>query len=171
MSYAWRFIKQTLWWTPVVITVNDCICGQAVVNGRSMQPTLNPAPEAGKDRVLADKLSIRLYQYNRGDVVLLRCPDHPHTILVKRLLALEGDWVLVPGVADIQKIPKGHCWIEGDNPALSEDSRSKYGPVPLGLIEGRVTHVIWPPSRIGRITAALPPGRLLATNRLKTPAR
>ena len=24
---------------------------------------------------------------------------------------------------------QGHCWLEGDNADLSEDSRSKYGPV------------------------------------------
>ena len=24
---------------------------------------------------------------------------------------------------------QGHCWVEGDNPGLSEDSRNKYGPV------------------------------------------
>lgn len=28
----------------------------------------------------------------------------------------------------ITRVPSGHCWIEGDNPALSRDSR-EYGPV------------------------------------------
>ena len=37
-----------------------------------MQPTLNPEDGDGSDIVLADKWSIKLYRYRRGDVVLLR---------------------------------------------------------------------------------------------------
>ena len=37
-----------------------------------MQPTLNPGDGDGNDIVLADKWSIKLYRYRRGDVVLLR---------------------------------------------------------------------------------------------------
>ena len=37
--------------------------------------------------------------------------------------------------------------------------------VPLALIEGRVTHILWPPSRAGRVVARPPPpGRLLVKN-------
>ena len=83
----------------------------------------------------------------------------PNQILVKRLLALEGDWLSVPGRIDIEKIPKvqskkrlkimvqacaahgmsdakeyeaclqGHCWAEGDNYGHSEDSHTKFGSV------------------------------------------
>jgi len=47
----------------------------------------------------------------------------------------------------IIRIPKGHCWVEGDNAHLSRDSRD-FGPVPLGLINGVVVGIIWPPSRM-----------------------
>ena len=30
-----------------------------------------------------------------------------------RLLALEGDWLAVPGTATVERIPQGHCWVEG----------------------------------------------------------
>ena len=30
----------------------------------------------------------------------------PGAVLIKRLVALEGDWLYVPGRADVQKIPK-----------------------------------------------------------------
>ena len=36
--------------------------------------------------------------------------------------------------------------------------------VPLALIEGRVTHVVWPPSRLSRVPPFNPPGRLLMKN-------
>lgn len=35
--------------------------------------------------------------------------------------------------------------------------------VHLGLLEGRVTHVLWPPSRFGRVAVQEEPGRLLST--------
>ncbi|MCJ1446272.1 MAG: hypothetical protein MMC23_006777 [Stictis urceolatum] len=40
----------------------------------------------------------------------------------------KGKWV---------QVPEGHCWLEGDDPPWSKDSRD-YGPVPLGLIKGKV---------------------------------
>ncbi len=35
-----------------------------------------------------------------------RSPEKPGTMLIKRLLALEGDWVTVPGRMEVEKIPK-----------------------------------------------------------------
>jgi inner membrane protease subunit 2 len=86
------------------------------------------------------------------------------------------------------QVPKGHCWVEGDNAEVSLDSKS-FGPVsfsegfgasfsccslryfwfgmqiPLALLKGRVTNVIWPPSRFGRVESHLPEGRVLSQNR------
>jgi hypothetical protein len=35
------------------------------------------------------------------------------------------------------QVPPGHIWVEGDNLIVSRDSR-EYGPIPLGLLRGRV---------------------------------
>lgn len=35
-------LKTALWWTPVALTVNDCLVGAATIDGHSMQPALNP---------------------------------------------------------------------------------------------------------------------------------
>ncbi|UZJ56830.1 hypothetical protein CBS101457_006150 [Exobasidium rhododendri] len=40
-------------------------------------------------------------------------------------------------------VPKGHIWTSGDNLANSIDSRH-YGPVPLGLVRGKLVAKIWP---------------------------
>ena len=76
MSQGWRFIKsvvvKTCWLTPVYVAVNDLVVGPASVHGRSMQPTLNPSGSTSNDIVLVDKLSIRMYKYSRGDIVLFR---------------------------------------------------------------------------------------------------
>jgi hypothetical protein len=34
-------------------------------------------------------------------------------------------------------VPKGHVWLEGDNPSWSIDSRV-YGPVPVNMVEGKL---------------------------------
>ena len=76
MNQGAQFVRsvviKTCWLTPVVVTVNDLVGGPASVHGRSMQPTLNPLGSTSNDLVLVDKLSIRLFKYSRGDVVLFR---------------------------------------------------------------------------------------------------
>jgi mitochondrial inner membrane protease subunit 1 len=40
------------------------------------------------------------------------------------------------------RVPDGHCWLAGENAPASIDSRH-YGPVPLGLVLGRVEGIVW----------------------------
>ncbi|CBK21380.2 Imp1-Imp2 [Blastocystis hominis] len=113
-----------------------------------MQPTINPVVE-GKNLhewVLVSKLGAKKYAYNRGDVVMLKSPTDPKRYLVKRIIALPGDWVQLHGNKLIE-IEKGHCWVEGDNTKNSIDS-NRFGQVPLGLIEGTVKCVIFPFTRM-----------------------
>ena len=46
-------------------------------------------------------------------------------------------------------MPEGHCWLLGDNEDASRDSRT-YGPLPMALIKGKVTGIVWPPSSMRR---------------------
>eukprot|EP00898_Chlorokybus_atmophyticus_P008305 jgi/Chlat1/8476/Chrsp80S07872 len=164
---AWSFVKRMAFLTPICMFLNDTVASMKGITGRSMQPTLNPPDAQQPDRVLLERLSARACQYRRGDVIVLRSPEEPHLTLVKRMIALEGDWVTLPGRGDIEQVPKGHCWVEGDNAANSSDS-NHYGPVPLALIEGRVTHIIWPLDRIGRIESKVPEGRVLVQSNTRT---
>ncbi|KAL5218443.1 hypothetical protein ABZP36_019127 [Zizania latifolia] len=77
---------------------------------------------------LVEKICLEKYQFSHGDVVMFKCPSDHKELFVKRLIALPGEWMQLPGSPEIIKIPKGHCWVEGDNAALSWDSRS-FGPV------------------------------------------
>lgn len=61
-------------------------------------------------------------------------------------------------------LAQGHIWVEGDNAAVSEDSRSKYGAVPAALVEARLLAVLWPPSEMGRAQQSYPHSRLLVCN-------
>ncbi|TVU04280.1 hypothetical protein EJB05_50134 [Eragrostis curvula] len=156
-------------WAAVRPLVNSCITGSLVgltiadryasvvaVDGESMYPTFKPQPT---ERALVEKLCLHRYNFSRGDVVVLRSP-RDQALVVKRLIALPGDWIQVPEKQEIRQIPEGHCWVEGDNASLSWDSRD-YGPVPLGLMQGRATHILWPLNRIGRIDRKMPEGRIM----------
>ena len=59
--------------SPALVAFNDWVCGQALVQGASMQPSLNPAESSQADRVLINRWTIKvLHRYERGQVVLLR---------------------------------------------------------------------------------------------------
>uniref|UniRef100_A0A7N5KCS9 Inner mitochondrial membrane peptidase subunit 1 n=1 Tax=Ailuropoda melanoleuca TaxID=9646 RepID=A0A7N5KCS9_AILME len=51
-------------------------------------------------------------------------------------------------VGGVVMVPTGHVWLEGDNLQNSTDSRY-YGPIPYGLIRGRIFFKIWPLSDFG----------------------
>ena len=81
----------------------------------------------------------------------------PDRFITKRIVALEGDLIQNEKSADFHGsiVPKGHCWVEGDNYQVSEDS-IKYGPISTGLILAKITHIfgLWPtfPFIVKRLT-------------------
>ncbi|KAK4537868.1 hypothetical protein CDCA_CDCA14G3893 [Cyanidium caldarium] len=139
-------------WLPVWWVTNDVLVSVSPVEGTCMQPVLNPAPP--RDHVLVNRLAPRLYQFRRGDIVTAQAPDGSgRKVVVKRLVALEGDSVRHRETGRVVRVPRGHCWLEGDSTRGSRDSGSDYGAVPLGLIEGRVMEVVWPLNRCGKLRA------------------
>lgn len=148
---AMRHAKQLAFLLPVTITFNDLVGSVLRIDGSSMQPTLNADPYVS-DWCFVEKVSYKwLRKYERGDVAVFWAPDSPHQQLVKRMVAVEFDVVWDSEKNAPVKIPQGRCWVEGDNQEHSGDSRTMYGPVHLGLLEGRVTHIVWPPWRIQAI--------------------
>jgi inner membrane protease subunit 2 len=65
-------------------------------------------------------------------------------LVTKRIVALEGDIVktLPPWKDKTVRIPEGHVWVEGDAPN-SRDS-NHFGPLPLGLVNGRIDAILYP---------------------------
>ncbi|XP_061369975.1 mitochondrial ATP-independent inner membrane protease subunit 1a-like isoform X2 [Gastrolobium bilobum] len=128
---------------------NNYLCSLTHVYGPSMLPTLNLAG----DVVIAEHLSPRLGNLDHGDLVLVRSPLNPNRSLTKRIVGMEGDTITYfdPLRADstqTQIVPKGHVWIQGDNIYASHDSRH-FGPVPYGLIQGKVFFRVWPLDSFG----------------------
>lgn len=130
----------------------------------SMEDTLEIS-----DRVLVNKLSYRLHEVNRGDVVVFeRSAEEGEGAakdLIKRVVALEGETVeghdggvyvngrrlqepylregVPPGDFGPQRVPPDHVWVMGDNRPNSRDSRF-FGTVPESGIVGRAFVRIWP---------------------------
>ena len=77
----------------------------------------------------------------------------PANHVIKRVIGLEDDIVYNEKYEKSKvpvKIPSGHLWVEGDNFNVSRDS-IKYGPINIGLVFGKATHILWPYSRWGSI--------------------
>lgn len=145
---------------PLVVAFTDNVATLACCEGRSMQPTINP--RAGDVTVvLLDKWSARSGAVARGDVVIVNSPTQDGNLVLKRVLALGGDYVKkAHGRGEPVLVPKGHCWIEGDNPAMSHDSNS-FGPVPVAMITARVLCKVWPLSHAGMLERRdAPPSRV-----------
>ncbi|XP_024028243.1 mitochondrial inner membrane protease subunit 1 [Morus notabilis] len=130
--------------------IPNYLCSSTIVHGPSMLPTLNLTG----DVVIAEHVSHRLGKISRGDLVLVCSPQNPRKIVTKRVVGMEGDTVsffLDPNFGDRYRtavVPKGHVWIQGDNVYASNDSRY-FGPVPYGLIQGKVFFRVWPPDSFG----------------------
>ena len=85
----------------------------------SMQPTLKPGDWLLVRRTIRPARVLRL---EPGQVVVARHPGQPDRLLVKRAARREPDgW-----------------WLASDNPGTGAVDSRAFGPVPPGLIEGRV---------------------------------
>jgi signal peptidase I len=154
----------------VAIVVKTFLIQAFYIPSGSMEPTLKPG-----DRVLVNKLSYRLHDVHRGDIVVFKRPpseaDDP-TIkdLIKRVIGIPGDRIegrdgvvyingqplketyLPPGTLTsslpLQSVPHGQYFVMGDNRCNSKDSRF-IGTIPKNLIVGRAFVRVWPLSGIG----------------------
>ncbi len=152
----------------VALGVRTFLLAHFVVEGSSMYSTL----ETG-DRVFVNKVSYRLHEPNRGDVVVLHeIRGTSERDLIKRVIAVGGEEVemrscevriggqlLIEPYLDPTVVTPGNCggdfgpilvpegtvFVMGDNRAGSQDSRT-LGPVLLDDIVGRAFVVFWPRS-------------------------
>jgi signal peptidase I len=125
------------------------------------------------DRVLVNKVSYRLHEVGRGDVVVFRRPAGfpvEDEDLIKRVVALPGETVegrnrqvyvdgrplTEPYVEprcrgtqdfDAVTVPPGELWVMGDNRCNSSDSRV-FGPIGEELLVGRAFVLAWPVGRL-----------------------
>ncbi|KAJ7169598.1 signal peptidase I family protein [Mycena filopes] len=112
--------------------------------GPSMLPTL-----ANEGELVVEYRLFNPDKLRRGDLITFRSPLDRKRTVCKRIIGFPGDIICVdptgayaPSTEHIE-VPKGHVWVIGDNAANSRDSRL-YGPVSMGLIQGKLCARIWP---------------------------
>jgi len=153
----------------VALVIRAFFLAAFYIPSESMVPTL----EKG-DRVLVNKLSYKLHDVHRGDVVVFeRPPNEPDNgikDLIKRVVALPGETievrdckVLINGnplqepyvkqwTRTCTSAPKtvgdNEVFVMGDNRDDSQDSRF-FGPISQDLIVGRAFVVVWPLTNLG----------------------
>jgi signal peptidase I len=152
----------------VAILVRTFVLAHFVVDGTSMATTLDTG-----DRVFVNKVSYRLHEPNRGDVVVLhQISGTAERDLIKRVIGLPGEVIEVQscevridgrlliepyldpavvtpgncgGDTAPTEIPDGHVFVMGDNRSGSQDSRA-LGPIAHDELVGRAFVVFWPRS-------------------------
>lgn len=150
----------------VAFLVRGFVLAHFVVDGSSMNSTLSSG-----DRVFVNKLSYRLHDPNRGDVVVLhQISGTSERDLIKRVIALPGETIrgdescavfidgrlLLEPYLDPDVVIAGTCgafgptaigdaevFVMGDNRNGSQDSRI-IGPVSHDDLVGRAFVVFWP---------------------------
>lgn len=129
------------------------------VEGFSMEPNLHTG-----QYILVDKVSYRVGDPERGDVVVIRFPLDPKRDFVKRIIALPGEtievrerrvyvngralnepYINIPGTYRYEKkqVPENHFYVLGDNRDNSHDSHI-WDWLPRDYIIGKARLSYWP---------------------------
>ncbi|XP_033113814.1 mitochondrial inner membrane protease subunit 2-like [Anneissia japonica] len=126
-----------------------------------MQPALNPdtLEKSCPDIVFLNRWAVKDFVIQRGDVVSMISPREPDEIIIKRVIAVEGDTIRTLKYKNrYVKVPTGHIWIEGDHSEVSLDSNI-FGPVSLGLLHAKASRIVWPPHRQQKLKSFVPSNR------------
>lgn len=141
------------------------------VSGNSMLPTFYDG-----DYILTDKISYRLGEPKRGDVIVLQNPRNESEDFIKRIIALPNDSIMIQSgqvyinniplqetylpaqtvtqggnflnEGETLKIPTDQYFVIGDNRNHSSDSR-EWGPVTKKEIVGKTFFRYFPLQRFG----------------------
>lgn len=141
------------------------------VSGNSMFPTMHDG-----DYLITEKISYKLNQPKRGDIVVLQNPKDESQDFIKRIIALPGDTIKIENnrvfvnggtqpetyfppntptrsgnflreAATVSMDPNQY-FVIGDNRNHSSDSR-EWGPITKDEIVGKAFFRYWPPQSIG----------------------
>lgn len=136
----------------------NAVSARVRVDGFSMNPTLMDG-----EFVLVNRLSYRVGDMQRGDIIVFRSTTNPDLDLIKRIIGLPGDQVDIhdgqvfvngktlsepyiaaaPNYRGSWQVPEGHLFVLGDNRNDSSDSH-QWGLLPFENIVGKAVFIYWP---------------------------
>jgi signal peptidase I len=146
------------------------------IKGSSMEPNFHDG-----EYLLSDKITYRLREPERGDVIVFEAPGSNGDEFIKRIIGVPGDKVSVKSGSiyvnnkklDEEYIPQSvstsagaflredsevnvpqeYYFVLGDNRPFSSDSRA-WGFVSKTKITGKAWFIYWPPEQFGTVHAA-----------------
>lgn len=164
-----KILKSTIYSLIIVAAVATLIATLLMpvlqISGSSMTPTLSEGEIV---------LSLKTKNFKTGDIIAFY---HSNKILVKRVIAVPGEWVNITedgsvyingklleepyitnlslGNTDIEfpyQVPDGHWFVLGDQRETSIDSRnSEIGSISQDEVVGKVIFRVWPFKEFGKI--------------------
>ena len=109
--------------TAIALSIRFFFLESFSVNGESMQPTYHTG-----DLLLVDKFSYKFSSPSRGDVVVIRYPQDPSEMHIKRIIGLPNETVVLEdGVVKIQQ-PGNQQAVALNEPYLSSGQRTDPTP-------------------------------------------
>ncbi|KAI1710083.1 peptidase s24-like domain-containing protein [Ditylenchus destructor] len=136
----WKSAQYAVYGLSANVVFASNVGGIVTCGGTSMEPTILDG-----DILFVERLSVNCQNLHRGDIVTVFSPVERYRLLLKRIVCKEHD---TSPSSSSERIPVGHCYVLGDNAHVSMDS-SKFGSIPLGLVQDRVVLRIWPLTRFG----------------------
>jgi len=146
------------------------------VSGNSMFPNFHDG-----DYIITNKITLRLSDLKRGEVIILQNPRNQDQVFIKRIIGLPLEHVKVfdgqvyvngvilneaylsselqtPAGAFLSEgeeivVPEGQYFVMGDNRTASSDSR-EWGPIKKELIIGQAWFRYWPVQSLQLIQVA-----------------
>ena len=167
-----RELAETVVLTLVIFFLIRTVVQNFRVEGMSMEPSFHDG-----QFLLINKLSYRLGEAERGDVVVFRYPRDPSRDFIKQVIGLPGETIeirdgqvyinnqLTPTLASINQanynsgpttIGPDELYVLGDNRPNSSNSHA-WGTLPLDLVIGKVILSYWPPKTWGLVKHGIPP--------------
>jgi signal peptidase I len=131
------------------------------------------------DLLVASKISYKLHQPQRGDIIVFKPPDEASRDFIKRIIGLPGERIHIkdsvvyingkvlqepylperwtynnqwPASGQDQLIPPDEYFVMGDNRNHSSDSRT-FNFIELSSILGKAEIRIWPLGQVGLLGA------------------
>ena len=160
-SFFAEVIKIVIIALVIVIPIRYFVFQPFFVRGQSMEPNFYHG-----DYLIVEKISFRLREIKRGEVVVFRHPNKLATAFIKRIIGLPGETIKIrDGTVYLQEqaldesvylpenlrttgdleiiLGENEFFVLGDNRDASLDSR-KWGALPREDIVGRVHLRAWP---------------------------
>jgi signal peptidase I len=166
-----REILETVILTVIIFFLIQTVVRNFRVVGTSMEPNLH-----NSQYLIVDKISYRLGEPQRGDVIVFEPPNKPGEDYVKRVIGMSGDlveikgghvfvnneplnepYVVHPGSYSMspRRVGSDELFVLGDNRNSSSDSRS-WGMLSQDKVVGKAWISYWPPSYWGLIPRNAP---------------